>query len=107
MFPLFLFLFLGHEARFFGRWLHARLPGARACSPATPSGSPPSSCARRAPGCGALVVLVVVLCAQGLASSVHLDRVLGREDTRALAKRWLEDNVPARAGVVVEPFVPG
>ena len=55
---------------------------------------------------GALVVLVVALCAQGLVSSVHLDRVLGREDTRAQAKRWLEDNVPARAGVAIEPFVP-
>ena len=57
-------------------------------------------------GWASLVVLVVALCAQGLVSSVHLDRVLGREDTRAQAKRWLEDNVPARAGVAIEPFVP-
>ena len=42
----------------------------------------------------------------GLAASAHVDAVLGREDTRAQARAWLVTHLPARAGVVVEPFVP-
>jgi hypothetical protein len=96
-FPLFLFLFLGHEARFFGRWLLPAYPALCVLAGyAVSLVRPPVLFA----------VLVVALCAQGLVSSVHLDRVLGREDTRAQAKRWLEANVPARAGVAIEPFVP-
>ena len=32
--------------------------------------------------------------------------MLGREDTRAQALRWIDANVPAGAPLVVEPFVP-
>jgi len=104
-FPLFLFLFLGHEARFFGRWLLPAYPalcvlaGYAVWVAAEQLRSPRAQL-------GGLLVLVVAMCAQGLVSSVHLDRLLGREDTRAQAKRYLEANVPARAGVAIEPFVP-
>ena len=104
-FPLFLFLFLGHEARFFGRWLLPAYPALCVLAGYAVWVAAEQLHTPRA-RLGALVVLVVALCAQGLVSSVHLDRVLGREDTRAQAKRWLEDHVPARAGVAIEPFVP-
>ncbi len=48
--------------------------------------------------------LGAALCAQGLLASVHVDRVLGREDTRAQALDWLTANVPPGGKVVVEPF---
>jgi 4-amino-4-deoxy-L-arabinose transferase-like glycosyltransferase len=96
-FPLFLFLFLGHEARFFGRWLLPIYPALCVLAGYAVSRVRPTA---------GFAVLVVALCAQGLVSSVHLDRLLGREDTRAEAKRYLEANVPARAGVAIEPFVP-
>jgi hypothetical protein len=96
-FPMFLFLFLGHEARFFGRWLLPVYPALCVLA-----GYAVAS-VRLLP---AYVLLVVALCAQGLVSSIHLDRVLGREDTRAQAKRYLETHVPAGAGVAIEPFVP-
>ena len=47
-----------------------------------------------------------MLCVQGLLASVHVDVVLGREDTRAEALRWVRENVPPGAPLVVEPFVP-
>ena len=43
---------------------------------------------------------------RALLASVHVDRVLGREDTRAQALDWLTANVPPGGKVVVEPFVP-
>ena len=37
---------------------------------------------------------------------MHVDRVLGRDDTRAQALAWVRANIPAGAPVVVEPFIP-
>jgi len=51
-------------------------------------------------------VLTAALCAQGLASSVRVDTVLGRKDTRTLALEWLRSNVPPGSRIMVEPFVP-
>ena len=65
VFPLFLFLFLGHEARFFGRWL---LPAYPALCVLAGYAVWVAAEQLRAPRArlGALVVLVVALCAQGL-----------------------------------------
>jgi hypothetical protein len=107
-FPLFLYLFLGGQARFFGRWLLPAYPalcvlagyGVVALAQAA------AQRVRRVPG-GALVALLAALvCVQGVLASVHVDTVLGREDTRAQARRWLDAHVPDGARVVVEPFVP-
>jgi 4-amino-4-deoxy-L-arabinose transferase-like glycosyltransferase len=96
-FPAFLFLFLGHEARFFGRWLLPAYPALCVLAGYAVAQVRPVP---------AFALLVVALCAQGLVSSVHLDRVLGREDTRAIAKRYLDEHVPSGAGLAIEPFVP-
>lgn len=105
-FPLFLYLFLGGQGRFFGRWLMPAYPmlcvlcgyGIVALAGAL------TQRPRRA---AALVAgLAALACAQGVLASVHVDTVLGRTDTRELARRWLAANLPARAPVVVEPFVP-
>jgi hypothetical protein len=62
----------------------------------------------RRPRLAAAVVagLTAVVCAQGAISSVHVDSVLGRTDTREQALRWIDANVPEGAPLVVEPFVP-
>jgi 4-amino-4-deoxy-L-arabinose transferase-like glycosyltransferase len=105
-FPLFLYLFLGGQGRFFGRWLMPAYPmlcvlagyGIVALAQAV---------ARRPRPAGALIAgLAALACVQGALASVHVDTVLGREDTRAQALRWIEANVPDGAPVVVEPFVP-
>ncbi len=124
-FPVLLFLFLGAQARYFGRWLLPAYPalavlaGVAAVQAADAIGT---LWARRERGgkrgaapvwspetrwrTGALVAIGVLLVAQGLASSVRVSALLGQRDTRALSRAWMVERIPAGAGVVVEPFVP-
>ncbi|HTE61463.1 MAG TPA: glycosyltransferase family 39 protein, partial [Solirubrobacteraceae bacterium] len=98
-FPVCFYLYMGSQGRFFGRWLLPMYPAlcVLAAYAVVTIG------ARRA----ALVAgLTALLCAQGVLASVHVDTVLGREDTRAQALAWVDANVPAGAPVVLEPFVP-
>jgi hypothetical protein len=98
-FPVCFYLYMGAQGRFFGRWLLPMYPAlcVLAAYAVIRIG------ARRA----ALVAgLTALLCAQGVLASVHVDTVLGREDTRAQALAWVGANVPAGAPVVLEPFVP-
>ena len=53
-------------------------------------------------GAGALL-----LCGQGLADTVRVSATLGRDDTRALAARWVTATVPEGSGIVLEPLFPG
>ena len=55
---------------------------------------------------GLTAVVAVLLCAQGFVHSVHVDRVLSRDDTRALTRDWMVRNVPPGTKVVIEPVVP-
>lgn len=104
--PVLLFAYLGAQGRFFGRWLLPAYPmlcvlaGIGLLAAARAVGATP----RRA-GI-ALAALVALACAQGALASLHVGRVLGREDTRAQARAWLDANVPAGTRLAVEPFVP-
>jgi Dolichyl-phosphate-mannose-protein mannosyltransferase len=106
VFPVLFFLYMGAQARFFGRWMLPVYPalcvlaGYGIVALAELAGRRPRRVA------ALVVVLAAVACAQGLLSSIHVDRVLGRTDTRAQALDWIGANVPAAAPVVVEPFVP-
>jgi hypothetical protein len=105
-FPLLFYLYMGAQARFFGRWL---LPAYPALCVLAGYGvvALADAVARRPRPAGAVVVgLAALACFQGLSAAVHVDAVLGRTDTRAQALRWIDANVPAGAPLVVEPFVP-
>jgi hypothetical protein len=39
-------------------------------------------------------------------SSVRVDSLLAKTDTRTLARAWLDRHVPAGSKIVVEPFIP-
>ena len=105
--PVVLVVFLAMSDRYYARWLLPAYPylcllaavaGARIASLVAGRG--------RAVGAVALAVVAVALAVQGLVSSVHTDRVLARADTRALARGWLVENVPAGSKIAVEPIVP-
>lgn len=106
--PLAFIAFMGSQERFFGRWLMPILPFL-ALLAAFGALWLVGALARRRPGLrwavAAGVVGLVLL--QGLVTSVHVDRVLSREDTRNEARAWLSRNVPAGRKLVVEPFLPG
>lgn len=98
-FPVLLFLFLGAQQRYFARWLLPAYPALVLLA---------SYCVVRVAGqrrwlVGVLASLLVV---QGVWSTVRVDAVLARTDTRELARAYLEDELPPGAGVVIEPFVP-
>ena len=105
-FPVLLFLFLGAQARFFGRWLLPAYPAL-----AVLAGYAATRLADRLSVSGgrrglALAGVGAVLVAQGLFETIRSDVVLSRADTRAQAREWLFAEVPAGSRVVVEPFLP-
>jgi hypothetical protein len=101
--PVVLLLFMGIQDRFFARWLLPVYP--LLCLLAAWAAVEAASRVRR----GALWPVAVagaLLCAQGLVFSIHNDLVLARPDTRALARAWMVDNIPAGGRVVIEPIAP-
>jgi hypothetical protein len=99
--PLLLFLYLGHQSRFFARWMLPIYPLL-----AMLAAWAIVAAAERARVRWALAVGAVLVCLQGLVFSVHNDRVLARDDTRRIARDWLVRNVPAGTKMVVEPVFP-
>jgi hypothetical protein len=105
--PVLFLLFMGTQARFFGRWLLPVFPlvcllsvyalvrlalwVARRRPVLTPT---------------ALAVVALLLCGQGLVYSLHIGQVLSRADTRNMARAWFVAHVPPKTKVVVEPVVP-
>jgi predicted secreted protein len=104
--PLVFLVYMGTQERFFGRWLLPAFPalallaGLAVVRAVDALGARPR--ARVAVG----ATLVTALLAQGLFYSVHVDRVLSRDDTRNQARAWMSANVPPQSKVVVEPIVP-
>ena len=100
-------LYMGLQDRYFGRWLLPALP-AIALLAAFAAVELVDRVRAGAARCGRLLVAGagVLLVGQGLVYSVHLDRVLSRDDTRNLARAWMVDNVPRGSKIVVEPIVP-
>jgi hypothetical protein len=103
-YPVALFLLLGADDQFFARWLLPAYPAL-----AVLAGYALVRAADALGGRRGLVVLAAgaaLLCVQGLAESVRTDVLLGRRDTRVLARDWMVGNVPRGTRVVVEPFLP-
>jgi hypothetical protein len=105
--PLVFLVYMGAQERFFGRWLLPAFPalailaglaGARALD----------ALGRRRPRAlaPAGAAIAVLLAAQGLAYSVHVDGVLARDDTRNLVREWMAAHVAPGSKVVVEPITP-
>jgi hypothetical protein len=105
--PILYVLYMGTQARFFGRWLLPVFPIACLLS-AYAIVRLTQLASRRVPALGpALAVLgTVLLLGQGIVYSLHSAMTLSEADTRNETRGWLVDNVPANTKIVVEPVVP-
>jgi Dolichyl-phosphate-mannose-protein mannosyltransferase len=106
IFPVFMFLFLGSQARHFGRWYMPAYPAIVLLSAYGAIRAADWIGRGRRWAAWVLPAVAVAMLVQGLAATIRVDAVLARNDTRLLARDWLIDNVPAGHGMVVEPFVP-
>jgi Dolichyl-phosphate-mannose-protein mannosyltransferase len=106
IFPVFMFLFLGSQARHFGRWYMPAYPAIVLLSAYGAIRAAEWIGRGRRWAAWVLPAVAVLMLVQGLAATIRVDAVLARNDTRLLAREWLLDNVRAGRGVVVEPFVP-
>ncbi|MDP9344930.1 MAG: glycosyltransferase family 39 protein, partial [Actinomycetota bacterium] len=106
--PILYVLFMGTQARFFGRWMLPAFPvvcllAGQAMARLAALASR-GRLARLAPAIYAAVA--VALLGQGIVMSLHSGQVLARADTRNLVRDWLVAHVPAGTRIVVEPVVP-
>ena len=86
VFPVLLFLFLGEQARHFGRWF---MPAYPALCVLAGYAAVRAADAIKVRGPVVVAVLAAVLCVQGVIQAVHIDTILGREDTRTRpARGW-------------------
>ena len=107
IFPVALFLYLSVQSRFFGRWL---LPVYPALALLAGYGFVQRSTLVRARAprlqWPALGVGLVLLLWQPLAADARSMAVLGREDTRAIARQWLAEHNRRELRAIIEPAVP-
>ena len=101
--PIVFLLFMGAQDRFFARWLLPIYPLlALLAAWAAVQAAERVRSGRLWP----VVAAGVLLCAQGIVFTVHNDRVLAGDDTRALAREWMVENIPEGDRVVIEPIAP-
>jgi 4-amino-4-deoxy-L-arabinose transferase-like glycosyltransferase len=114
-FPLTLLVYLALQARFFSRWLLPAYPvlvllaGAALVQAADALAAlwarrRKAQLAYLAPA--ALAVFVALAVAQDFGADVRSARVLGKADTRQIAREWLVNHYPSSLRVVIEPAVP-
>jgi Dolichyl-phosphate-mannose-protein mannosyltransferase len=101
--PLVFLLFMGAQDRFFARWLLPVYP--LLCLLAAWAAVETAARVRQG-RTWPVVVAGALLCVQGLVFSIHNDLVLARDDTRALARAWMVENIPEGDRVVIEPIAP-
>jgi hypothetical protein len=112
-FPVVLFLYMSIQTRYFGRWLLmlypilAMLAGIGIVGVANLVRSRVSSARTGWMLSGGLAALITVLVLiQPVAADWRTSEVLGRKDTRQLARDWLTDRYEKSLRVVIEPAVP-
>ncbi len=104
--PIVLFIYLSTQVRFFGRWLLPAYPAL-----ALLAGVAIAALVRLVPGrplarAAALAAVTLAVIAQPILADVRTARLLGRTDTRQIARNWLVAHYPARLRIVIEPAVP-
>jgi len=99
--------FMGFQGRYFGRWVMPVIPlVCLLCAFAVVSLTDFAARGHGRVAAALLAIAAAALCVQGAYYSVHSGIVNSRADTRAIARTWLIEHVPARARLVIEPIVP-
>ncbi|MEJ7718412.1 MAG: hypothetical protein WKF31_10765 [Thermoleophilaceae bacterium] len=110
--PVALFAYLSLQSRYFGRWLLpaypvlAMLAGVGAAWAADLLARPLARPLGGGAALAALAIVLVVALAQPLAADLRSASVLGRTDTREVAREFLAERLRPSARVVIEPAVP-
>ncbi|HEX6457983.1 MAG TPA: glycosyltransferase family 39 protein [Thermoleophilaceae bacterium] len=104
--PVALFIYLSTQVRFFGRWLLPAYPAL-----ALLAGVAIAALVRLVPGrplvrAAALAAVILGVIAQPIFADVRTARLLGRTDTRELARQWLVKHYRTGLRIVIEPAVP-
>ncbi|MEV4421214.1 glycosyltransferase family 39 protein [Patulibacter sp. NPDC049589] len=100
-------LFMSVQGRFFARWLLPVYPAIALLAGYAGTRVVELVEFRRPRwSVAALVVVGLLLCGQGLSGSVHVARILAREDTRNETRDWMVKHIPADRKIVLEPVVP-
>jgi 4-amino-4-deoxy-L-arabinose transferase-like glycosyltransferase len=101
-FPVCYYLIMGATRHYFARYALPLVPFAAVFAAEPIWALAQMDTRQQALAKGLAALLAVAVLAQPLASSVQHDRLLGAEDTRTVAKSWIEANVPAGAKIAVD-----
>ena len=107
IFPVALFVYLSFQSRFFGRWLLPVYPAlALLAGYATVRAIELVRLRARRLEWPAVAAAAVLLLWQPIAADARSMAVLGKRDTREMARQWLVENEPRELRVIIEPAVP-
>jgi hypothetical protein len=106
VFPVVMFLYMGIQTRYFGRWLLAMYPILAILAGIGVVGVARLVTRRRLVSGAIAAALCAGLLVQPVAADVRTTQVLGKTDTRDLARTWLVQHEPRSLRIVVEPAVP-
>ena len=107
VFPVGLFVYLSFQSRFFGRWLLPVYPALALL--AGYAAVQAIELVRLRAGrleWPAIAVVALLLLWQPLAADARSMAVLGKRDTREMARQWLIENEPRELRIIIEPAVP-
>ena len=106
LFPLALFLYMSLQSRYFARWILPLYPMlALLCGVALAEAAALLRARPRLQPAG-LVLLSLLVLAQPVAADVRTAQVLGRTDTRNLAREFLVNRHPPGLRAAIEPALP-
>jgi hypothetical protein len=107
VFPVALFIYLSFQSRFFGRWLLPVYPAlALLAGYATVHAIELVRVRARRLEWPAIAAAAVLLLWQPIAADARSMAVLGKRDTREIARQWLVENEPRELRIIIEPAVP-
>jgi hypothetical protein len=101
-FPWLIFLYLGLQKMFFGRFMLPVVAPLVLVSASFIVEVVEKFVDKSSWRTAALVGAWLILAVQPLLSSIRFDNLLTRQDTRTIAKAWIEQNIPAGAGVAMD-----